>query len=293
MLIYLKTAVIFSLALFQLIFLPNISLAKTPIGMDTGVLTAEAGPDDLIYSADFENTPQPVEITSFTVLPGSITEGESIELTWQVKYAAECTPANGTDGWDSTLITLPGGSVQLDITSAGSFDFTLTCLGEIDQASSTRTVEVDALPSTCNVTLTDRTVKTWFSVFGVSWPGPTYNETRVRIPMFGYYAVAFNTGDVVDSGALSNFEASGTHGIRLAAISETPGCFDVVDECKETWSTRSGIIVWETDGQPGGCPLKPNTSYYWNVTFTDGSDPDSSSCIGSFCETFLTVANPE
>ena len=129
-------------------------------------------------------------------------------------------------------------------------------------------------------------------MFSTPWPGPSQAQIRVGLPEFGYYAVEFATGSVVDAGLLSNIEASATHGIRLGAISETAGCFDVADEYRYVWG-RSGGIVWDLTGENDGCDLKPNTTYYWNMTFTDGINPDLSSCSGSYCETYLVPINPD
>ena len=137
------------------------------------------------------------------------------------------------------------------------------------------------------VTLTGRNI-TWNGFFKDSWPGPKTEKKRVNIPETGYLSLRFRTGNVQDTGAVSSIEAAGTHGYRLGAISECKGKFEAPTACVWRWGT-SGGIRWSTEG--GDCELKSNTTYYWNMTFTDGVDPSTSRCIGTYCETWLIAVN--
>ena len=143
-------------------------------------------------------------------------------------------------------------------------------------------------PEDCNVTL-QGDVTGWYTAFRTSWPKPSSGQKMLSVKERGYRSIKFKTGSVVDSGAYSSFEAAGTKGSRFMALSDTEGCFDVTKECMARGRTTG--IGWSTTGIPGGCQLKPNTTYYWNMTFTDGSNPASSSCVGSLCRAWFWVIN--
>lgn len=244
-----------------------------------------------IFQNGFEGSSSPPTITDFSASSSSIMVGESTSLSWTTDSVSYCTPSDGTGGWSSVGIDLPNGDTQIEFSTEGTSEFTLTCFGAGDQDISTVAVIVSDPSSACDVGLTSSVMKEWNSFFGSVWPGPKSRETRVRVPELGYYSVHFETGDVADSGAVSTFEASGTDGSRILSISETPGCFDVAPECKA--QGRKSGIGWTTTGNGDGCQLKSHTSYYWNVTFTDGYTPGSSTCLGTFCDTYLWVINED
>jgi len=123
----------------------------------------------------------------------------------------------------------------------------------------------------------------WKDFWLVDWPKPTYDNRYATIPLTGYYALEFNTGNIVTKGKLYTIETTVTDGVRFGAISQCPGDFDVADECDYMWGI-SGGISWSTDGS-AGCQLAPNTTYYFNLTFTDGTNPATSTCSSSPCIT--------
>ena len=228
-------------------------------------------------------------ITSFTVSPNTADMGSdvSVTLTWESVNTDSCYGS-----WPNSDDLLSSGTDIINyIDIQNSINFTLICINVFDEATDTASLTVNDVSPACDVTLTSRRDKEWTSLFSSVWPMPTSRETRVAIPETGYYAVRFETGDYVDTGAVSTFEASGSSGTRLLSISETPGCFDVADECKT--GGRKTSIGWDTTGEGSGCQLKHNTVYYWNITFTDGAIPGSSSCLGTFCETYLWVINSD
>ena len=141
------------------------------------------------------------------------------------------------------------------------------------------------------VTLTGNQL-TWSSFFKNIWPGPKTEKQRVQIPVGGYLAIKFSTRSVKDVGKLSSIEAAGTHGYRLGSVSRCAGDFIVEDVCKWAWGTWGGI-TWDTSGETdtGNCNLDPGEDYYWNMTFTDGVNPNSSRCIGTYCETWVIAGN--
>ena len=107
---------------------------------------------------------------------------------------------------------------------------------------------------------------------------------------YGYKAIKFNTGNVVDHGKLVTIETTTTDGVRLGAISQCPGDFDVPAECQHVWGI-GGNITWATDGYSGGCQLEPNTDYYFNLTYTNGFDNSQSSCHSAPCVTKVQHVN--
>ena len=138
------------------------------------------------------------------------------------------------------------------------------------------------IPSECEDSTAQGTVKGWTQVWLGAFPMPTYqNVTYEIVPQHGYYAIAFNTGNVVDDGKISLLENPATPGRRLGAFSECKGDFNVSEDCWMTWGLGGGLR-WATNGKSGACELKPNTDYYFNVTFTN-PETGISNCGHSPC----------
>jgi hypothetical protein len=114
----------------------------------------------------------------------------------------------------------------------------------------------------------------------------------VEVPHKGYLAIEFDTADFVDDGKISALENAATPGIRLGSFSESPGDFDVADECRYSWGLGGGLS-WSTNGLADACQLNFATTYYFNITFTDGVDPDSATCTFSTCWINLQYSNPD
>ncbi len=131
----------------------------------------------------------------------------------------------------------------------------------------------------------------WLAFWQVDFPGPGYGNEYLHILRTGYHALEFNTGDVVDHGGVLTITTAGTNGTRLGSISQCLGDFNVLPECTHSWGS-SGGIGWATDGEPGYCQLEPNTTYYLNITFTDGLDGATSTCLPTEnCGTNVQVNN--
>ena len=151
---------------------------------------------------------------------------------------------------------------------------------------------IDPPPTGCNVTLSGVT-QSWYGFWRHQWPGPKSWQITTGIPRNGYRALRFRTGNIVDSGLFKNFEATSSVGSRLIAISKCAGDFNVAPVCKRVVSADAGDIFWSTQNwsDPRYCYLDPNTTYYWNTTFTNGVDPDTG-CKSQHCNTNLRVYNP-
>lgn len=233
------------------------------------------------------------KITRFDVTPTSVDKGSDVtlKLTWDSENT-QGVGCSGSSNWPNSIGLASSGTDDVVISNIqADTSFTLKCYSGFDTVESTVTVNVTEPQLACNTTLTSKVEKRWTEVFREAFPGPRSDEVRVTVPIRGYYSVEFNTGNAQDTGFFGNIEASGTFGYRLGAISKCPGDFDVPEECSHAWGGDNGGIIWTTQGLDNRCELEPNTTYYWNLTFTDGSDPESSRCLGSYCETYFTVSN--
>ena len=124
----------------------------------------------------------------------------------------------------------------------------------------------------------------------VDFPGPVSDNKFLTIPRSGFFALEFNTGNIVDDGKMTTIETTVTDGIRLGSFSKCPGDFDVPAECQHTWGIGGGVR-WATNGRADACQLELDTTYYFNVTFTDGSTPSSTTCDKSPCYTNMQYIN--
>jgi hypothetical protein len=281
------------------LIIDNQSIAGTDIqsisvGPTTGhiYVTTKSG-----YSVTPSSTeplpPDVVAITAFSASLSTLTEGQSTTLSWTTQNASTCTASGGTGGWNTLDTGLPNGSVNITIAAAGTYTFTLTCqdaAGGSAVKSTTVTVSVKPITQTCSAAPLSGTVVAWENFWLSNFPAPGYDNRFVTIPKTGYYALKFKTGNIVDDGKMSTVETTITDGVRLGSFSECPGDFDVAPECDYVWGI-SGGIRWATNGRTGACQLKPNTTYYFNVTFTDGVSGTTSTCNTNYCVTNLQHVN--
>ena len=242
--------------------------------------------DDAVVSANVGSA----SISSFTISPNVADKGSNVNLTFS--WASTNTSGGCYGSWPNSDDLPSTGTDTLSISNIQSgVNFTLICANLHDEVTATAALTVNEPAPTCDVGLTSKRERSWTSIFGSVWPGPDARQTRVDVPDTGYYSVRFDTGSTVDTGAVTTFEASGTAGGRITAISEISGCFDVDSTCKT--GGRVSAMQWNTTDSGSGCKLKANTTYYWNITFTNGYTPGTSSCLGTFCETYLRVINSD
>ncbi len=149
----------------------------------------------------------------------------------------------------------------------------------------------DPPPANCeNSTTLAGTTVGWHAFFKEPFPRPVYkNVTNWIIPQKGYLAIQFNTGNVLEDGKLSLLENPASPGIRRGSISKCKGVFNTGPVCSRVWGLGGGIR-WATNGA-AGCPLDRNTTYFFNVTFTDGVRPNSTTCGGSPCRINVQAYN--
>jgi len=269
------------------------TIQTATIGQHTYTLRCSGLNGPAILSVVVDTTsPDVVNITSFTAVPGAITEGDTTTISWTTVNAESCTPTGGTADWTAQLITLPSGSADIAIGSAGTYTFSLVCQG-LAGAPQTRSdvVVVSPAAQSCDSVTLAGNIVAWGTFWSANFPGPGYeNVTNWIIPQKGYLALEFNTANFVDDGKISALENSSTPGIRTGSISQCPGDFDVPAECRYVWGLGGGLR-WATNGKLGACDLDPNTMYYFNITFTDGFDLNTSSCNSTPCRINLQHVN--
>jgi hypothetical protein len=264
----------------------NTNISTSVTGSHTFTLSCDGSEDGDTATSNVVlnvNSANAVSITSFSASPDSITEGGSTTLSWTTENATSCTPSGGTGGWGSVSIGLPNGNTQITIPTPSSYVFTLTCQGESggsDVANDTVTVNPNV--DSCDPAPLSGSVKDWDNFWGDDFPDPIYKLEDVTIARNGYVAIKFDTGNVIDDGRILSIENTSTAGIRLGAVSECPGDFDVAPECDYVWGLGGGMR-WATNGRFGACQLQSNTTYYLNITFTDGVDSSSSTCASTPC----------
>ena len=135
---------------------------------------------------------------------------------------------------------------------------------------------IDPPPTQCNHTTLPTNVRTWQSWWGVAFPGPRYQNGRAYgVPPDGFLSIRFETRGVVDTGSLLLNSNTITTGVKRTSISRCRGDLDVAPECYQAYG-EGGNTQWSTANTIGACQLEPNTTYYWNITFTKPNG-------GSFC----------
>lgn len=264
----------------SIVILPNSNLISVTTAVDYSVQKLDSGPP----------APDAVAISSFSATPSTVDVNELTTLSWTTQNASSCTPSRGAAGWNTKTIGLPNGNASFKIANANTYTFTLTCTGA-DGAEAVRNTTVTVNepqpapppePDACGTPTLAGVNDTWVNFWGVSFPKPGYGNKNDIVPRSGYVSYEFNTGNIVDSGLIVTVGNTLTSGVRLGAISECPGDFDVEPACDHVWGLGGGIS-WATDGKSGACQLKPNTTYYLNLTFTNGFDPKTSTCATSNC----------
>ena len=271
---------------YLLVFITGSVFAQSQLG---DAIDAES--TGLIFENGFERDPTAVAITSFSAIPDVITMGGSTTLSWTTENAVSCTPSGGTGGWDVTVIGLPNGNALIEILSAGVYTFTLTCQdAESEIAIRDLSVTVTITTPSCDPSLLSGSVVDWVDQWGTAFPGPTYLTINIALPRYGYHAIKFNTGQVYDDGRVLGIENTNTTGIVYGAISECPGDFNVVQDCQYKWGL-GGSIDWSTNNSPYSCELVEDTTYYLNLTFTDGDNPEETTCTSNLCNATMQHRN--
>jgi hypothetical protein len=230
-----------------------------------------------------------VSINSFSVTPSGIETGESVQVSWNVSNATSCTATGGTGTWGGS-VNAGGGTQQVVINAAGNYSFGLNCSNASGSDTASDSVSVNNPTVGCDAPLLSGNTQTWSSIFGDAWPQTGSRTRDVLIPRAGYTALQFNTGNLQAFGHEITIEVTSNTGTRLGTISPCPGEFSAVPEnCKESWGA-SRRLDWSTLTNPDSnqCALSPNTTYYLNLTFTNGRSSGSDTCGGTTSSTCKT-----
>lgn len=233
-----------------------------------------------------------------------VTVGNSTTVSWSsTDNATSCRPLGNYAGWSGLSIPTDSNGMNIPMNLVGTFNLGLICNnGELASTPIYRSIVVNDVvapppppppASACDdyVSPLSGTTVPWENIFAEAFPNPGYANEYESISRYGYMAIEFNTENFTDTGSLSTIEVTTTSGRRVGSISQCPGDFDVAPECKYTWGTSGGII-WSTENYSGACQLDPDTTYYFNVTFTDGFDLTTTSCGDAKCITKVRVYNP-
>lgn len=233
------------------------------------------------------SVPPPVEILTFEATPNVIDVGDSTTLSWTLKDAVSCSTTGGTAQWQAlTISSLDSSVVITDLDTAGVFQFGLNCEGFAGD-SVAEIAEVTVENVTCEVPTLDAGNNVgWSAFWGEDFPDSNEPAVAQAINTGHYLSIQFETGSVVDNGRFVAMDFPFTIGSRLGAVSRCIGRFDVAAECTHTWLAQQGDtsgLDWATDGKAGACTLQPNTTYFFNVTYTDGVDSSTDSCTTPDC----------
>lgn len=235
--------------------------------------------------------PNAVKIVSFSASPSTFVEGKSTTVSWSSQNATSCSVSDTLGELNGAVAST--GSVVMTIVTSGSYNFKLTCQGSSGPVSRALTIKVNkpvVTPSvTCSASPLSGITRNWKAFWGIDFPGPGYSNEDISIPRSGYVALKFETGNIVSKGLMVTVGNTKTSGVRTGTVSQCPGDFKVASECDHVWGIGGGI-TWSTNGA-AGCKLKPNTTYYFNITFTNGSDSGTSTCSSNQCVSTVQHVN--
>jgi PKD repeat protein len=261
------------------------SVSTATPGNYTFTLTCQGTGGPAVATTDVAvNAAGNVAITSLSASPSSIIQGSTSTIIWTTQNADSCSASGGFGTWSGSVPV--SGSRNVSTSAVGSYTFTLTCQGAGGPVSDTTNVTVTESAPNCDAPPLGGNEVSWQAFWGEAFPGPKTLLRETQIPFSGWIAVKFNTGSVIGTGGISSIESTRTSGSRFGAISQCPGDFNAPADCQYQWGIGGGI-GWTTEGYSGACDLLPDTDYYLNVTFTDGFDPDSSTCDAIPCITKL------
>jgi trimeric autotransporter adhesin len=118
-------------------------------GVYSYTLTCNGPGGGVTHTASLTVTAPAATISSLSVAPGVITEGQSAVATWNSSDASTCTGTGGaaSDGWGGAQPLSSSGATVGPITAPGTYLYSLTCQGPGGSSQpSTATLLVNAAP---------------------------------------------------------------------------------------------------------------------------------------------------
>jgi probable HAF family extracellular repeat protein len=112
---------------------------------DSGWIVAAGRDSRTGLSSAYLLTPRTAFPASVTVMAAATaTTGTPFTVGWTDQSVTACTASGGSgkDGWKGSSVTINGGQLQLTETTAGTYQFTLSCSGTSGSVSSTAKVVV-------------------------------------------------------------------------------------------------------------------------------------------------------
>lgn len=277
--------------------IPGADILAISVNPTSGDITINTKDGYTVEKNDGGTTPTSVAINGFTINPLTSLEGDTINISWSTTNAVSCAPSGGTASWRAKVLTVPTGFTTITADVTGAFVFTMVCNGSTTGDTTSRSQNVSIQPKTttptsCPTQPLSGSVVTWNQFWQVGFPMPVYTNKFFSVPRTGYQAIKFETGSIVDNGKFTTIETTTTDGVRFGTVTECPGDFSaaVPKSCRYVWGLGGGLS-WATDGKAGACQLEPNSTYYFNLTYTDGTNPSSTTCHQSPCVTELQHIN--
>jgi len=150
------------------------------------IIVADLGNDRIQIFA--EPAAPPVQISSFSVTPGSIEAGQQVTASWAVSHATSCTALGGTADWQAQSPSIAGGTTEITIANAGSYTFTLQCTDGTNTVTASADVTVTPTGIPINTGLNDA----WY------YPGTDGQGFFINVlPDLGVVLVSWFTYDTV------------------------------------------------------------------------------------------------
>lgn len=252
-----------------------------------------------------------VSITTFTVSPSTVSQGQTVSFQWNARGAWECQGSNlATTTWNGTKLPTGSQSVSTSSLSPATYTAILDCNnGPVTDSSQVNFTVTTAGgggggggPQFCSdngrlppagldqdtqiIVGSSTTTNTWQQLFSATFPNGNGRDTSIQRDR--YAALSFNSGSLATgtSGRVlfDVLQTTIPSGFKIVTISECPGDFTTAlsSGCRRFFG-QDGIRWSINTGGGFDCILSPNTDYYLNVVYTlnDTAPYDDWACSGA------------
>lgn len=171
-------------------------------------------------------------IESFSATPSSISQGQTVTLSWTAYDSTGCSASGTLPGWSGSKNA--SGTQSLQVNSAGTFQATLTCSGTSGSpASRTVGITVNATPAV--------------QITSFSASPLTFSAGQSTTLSWS----ASNASTCSGSGSLPNWPGSKSLSGSQNVVVSTPGTFDAILTCTDAASrTDSETLTIATTDDP-------------------------------------------